>query len=205
MKSLKVTAAALCLSLASAGASAALISTDLNNAADGLLTLDTDTGLEWLDLTETFNMSIGQVQPLLNSGASLSSFRLAEVSEVHTLMSNAGLPVSTTTGTISSAAADLGAANALTALLGETVGAHYGSRYNGVRGHLLDNGVDRVVGAYTISGTRLFNDFFAGRPTWPGAGVWLVRSANEVSEPGTMAAFALGLFGLGFARRRKAG
>lgn len=204
MNPLKLTAAALCLSFASAGACAALISNDLNSTADGLLTLDTDTGLEWLDLSETFNMSVADVQPLISSGGSLDSFRLAQATEVHGLMANAGLPISTSTGTISYSAADLGAADVLTALLGETVGRHYGASYRGARGHLLDNGADRVVGYYTINDNRLFNDYFANNSEWPGAGVWLVRSANAVPEPGTMAALGLALAGLGLTRRRKA-
>jgi len=42
-------------------ANAALIEKDLFAIGDGLVTLDTDTNLEWLDLTQTLNLSHDQI------------------------------------------------------------------------------------------------------------------------------------------------
>lgn len=61
-----------------------LISVDYKNNLDGLATLDTSTGYEWLDLTETDNMSMNQVESLLSS--TFSGWRLATSDEVSQLM-----------------------------------------------------------------------------------------------------------------------
>ncbi len=194
---------ALGLVLASGASQAALVSVDWMAAGDGLLTRDTASNLEWLDLTQTYNQTVAAVLPQTALGGTFAGFRLGLVEEVHDLMVAAGLPVSTTTGTISTSAIDLAAANGLTALLGETVGAHFGSAYVGSRGHLNDGGSDRVVGFYTIGGSSLFNDYFSGSPTWPGAGVWLVRDANDVPEPASLALLGLGMAGLVASRRKQ--
>jgi hypothetical protein len=54
----KITLIALLISATSAHAE--LVATDWKNTGDGLATLDTATGIEWLDLTQTDNMSINQ-------------------------------------------------------------------------------------------------------------------------------------------------
>jgi hypothetical protein len=61
-------------------ASADFVSADLYSVGDKLATIDTDTGLEWLKLTATDNMSIRQVATLLETD--YVGFRLAYRSEV---------------------------------------------------------------------------------------------------------------------------
>jgi hypothetical protein len=70
-------------------ANASLSSVDWNNQGDGLLTYDNQTGLAWLDLTVTDNISYNQVQNRLSSD--LSGFRYGTIAEVATLMQHAGI------------------------------------------------------------------------------------------------------------------
>ena len=79
----------LCLSLWHPPAQAALISMDLAEQNDGLLTFDTDTGLEWLDLTETADLSINQV--LAGGFVTVGFFRYVSSDELRTLYLNAGI------------------------------------------------------------------------------------------------------------------
>jgi len=58
---------------------------DLNN-----ITLDSDTNLEWLDVTETRGLSYQQVSSMLGSGQLYEGWRYASVSEFETLVSNFG-------------------------------------------------------------------------------------------------------------------
>jgi hypothetical protein len=75
------------IALASISANAELISTDWKTSGDSLATLDESTGLEWLDLTQTINMSINQAEDLMNS--TFAGWRLPTRSEVTQLMVNA--------------------------------------------------------------------------------------------------------------------
>jgi hypothetical protein len=68
-------------------AQAELVNTDWENAGDNLATLDTETGIEWLDLTQTDGMSINHVESLLNS--TFSGWRLPTSSEVTEMLVNA--------------------------------------------------------------------------------------------------------------------
>ncbi len=48
--------------LVAPAAQAELLEVDLNTPGDALVTRDTDTGLDWLDLTESTNLSFDQVE-----------------------------------------------------------------------------------------------------------------------------------------------
>jgi hypothetical protein len=87
MKLLSTIFAVSTLALASMSASAQLISTDWKNTGDKLATLDESTGIEWLDLTQTDNMSIDTAEGLLSSR--FEGWRLPTRSEVTQLMVNA--------------------------------------------------------------------------------------------------------------------
>jgi hypothetical protein len=204
---MKRTLLSIALAASASLAGASQVAVDWHTAGDGLLTLDTATGLQWLDLSQTYNQTVAAVLPQTAAGMAFDGFRLATASEVHTLMGDAGIPFSTSTGAIGATAADLAAANALTDLLSETVGQHFGSSYHGSRGHLTDAGADLAVGYYTTdNGTGLFNDYFTGFSDWPGAGVWLVRTGDtgRIPEPGTLGLLAAALAGVALARKNKA-
>lgn len=197
---------ALALTGIAASANASLVSVDRLTTGDGQITRDTATNLDWLDLSLTYNQTVASVLPKLAAGQAYDGFHLALESEVHTLMTDGGLPISNSTTNLPASASQLSAASALTALLGDTLNPQYGEPYHGSRGHLTYNGQDLVVGFYkTGSTTSLFNDHFSGYPTWLGAGVWLVRSSpvNAVPEPGSLSLIGLALAGMIAAKRRK--
>ena len=79
------------------GANAALIDLyerDLNNYDDALLTYDSTTGLEWLDLTESGGYSFNSMILELNdSGSAFYGFRHASKAEVLALTVTAGLTI----------------------------------------------------------------------------------------------------------------
>lgn len=85
----------LAAGLISTQANAAFIATDLKDKGDALATLDTETGIEWLDLTLTKGMSINAVLNSIANG-SLKGWRLPTASEVENLM-RASLPTFTFT------------------------------------------------------------------------------------------------------------
>lgn len=77
-----LTAALLTLSFAS---HAELVSTDWKTEGDALATLDTETGIEWMDLSETDGMSINTVLSMTSSGGKFEGWRLPTDDEVLTL------------------------------------------------------------------------------------------------------------------------
>lgn len=80
-------------------ADAFLIERDLFISGDGLITSDTDTGLYWLDLTVTTNLSYNDVLTHIGTGGSLEGFRYATVADLDTLQVSAGLPTGLFTST----------------------------------------------------------------------------------------------------------
>lgn len=108
--------AGLLLGLVPTGASAmTLSSADLFTSGDGLLTRDSATSLEWLDLTATTGLS--RVDVLADVGGWISlGFRLATRAEVDSLWIDLGFPV--TTGSFDPANDPFYAS--FVALLGET-------------------------------------------------------------------------------------
>jgi hypothetical protein len=83
LKSILV-AATLLLSISSVQAN--MVFTDWDTEGDAKSTLDTDTGLEWLRVTETNGMSMDQVTAKL--GTTFAGWRLPTASEVQTYLVN---------------------------------------------------------------------------------------------------------------------
>ena len=79
-------AAILAAGLISTQASAAFVSTDWKTAGDKLATLDTKTGLEWLDLSQTYGRTFNQIVSQLST--TYAGWRLPTESEVSQLMLN---------------------------------------------------------------------------------------------------------------------
>ncbi len=84
--------AVLATSFTSADASY-LSSQDWNTAGDGLLTLDSNTGSLWLDLSVTRGLSYNYVISQLGTGGDFEGFRVATTTEVQHLFADAALPL----------------------------------------------------------------------------------------------------------------
>ena len=76
------------LLLISSQANAALLERDLFTAGDGLLTYDSDTGFEWLDITATVGLSYSEA--LASQYVTSMSFRFANQEELAQLYDDAG-------------------------------------------------------------------------------------------------------------------
>jgi len=77
---------------------ASIVERDLLAAGDGLITQDTDTGLGWLDMTESTNLSVNDV--LGGAGNFLSDgFNYATEAQIRTFWTNAGIPTFNTNAT----------------------------------------------------------------------------------------------------------
>jgi hypothetical protein len=107
---------ALCSFLPARAANAVLIELDLLAPGDGLITRDTNTGQDWLDWTATTGLSVLDILGGSGGWAALG-FRYAVSSEVCSLISTYGEPMTTCPGS-STASGD--AVGALQAFLGIT-------------------------------------------------------------------------------------
>jgi hypothetical protein len=74
----------------STGVNAAIISADWHTAGDNLITQDTVSGLSWLDLTETTNISYNQMLLQVGVGGQFEGWTVASYSDAEELFDNAG-------------------------------------------------------------------------------------------------------------------
>jgi hypothetical protein len=86
MKKITLMLAASLLALASVGVQASFVTTDWKTTGDGLAFVEESTGIEWLSLTQTDNMSISEVQGLLST--TFEGWRLPTQSEVESMYTN---------------------------------------------------------------------------------------------------------------------
>lgn len=193
-------------------ANATLIEADLDAVGDGLLTQDTDTGFEWLDLTETAGHSIRSVVVDDALGFISQGFHLADQLEVDTLFQHAGLSNATQEGM------PVEAVRNYIALLGNMDFSDTVREVN--QGFWLHGSLDeagpiaRTEVHWCPGGAcgriRSSTLLLRGGNTVDFQGVdigtFLVRGmpSNPVPEPSTMLLFGTGVLGLiGYARRRK--
>ena len=191
--------------LAAPAAQAALIEVDLLAGGDGLITRDTATGLDWLDLTPTNGISINAALAL--SVVADHGFQVATIAQVGVLFANAGIASSAAN------AADFVPAQTLMGLVGCTRNCS-GSYFPESKGHAIWTGTtirNALIALNTNSSLGSANT--AGNfPADPyntaessasaSAGTWLVR-ASPVPEPTSALLIASGLMLAGAASRRR--
>ena len=174
---------------------------DLFAAGDGLLTLDSATGLEWLDLTSTKNISPTAI--LGDAGGWIGlGFGLATSAQVSALFLNSAVGVTLTTTLVGPNFT--GATNLLT-LMGQTGGPPTSPRGVGWTAdgpspgnqyqpfYLTSSTPDEGTLTSPDGATTPSADLFVGN--------FLVR-ATAVPEPTTLLLLSMGLAGLVVSRKR---
>ena len=185
------------------------------------ITLDTDTGLEWLDVTLTTNRSYNDIAGQFGSGGDFTGWRHATAGELIEFFGNAGLPAALGEVDPGSFLDD-----EISAFLDLTGKIHDGSttinlpvassdpvfRTNGA---MFDGSEFLPPNIQSTSWAGITDGQFALRVrvhTGEGPGTsqetvlghWLVREAStEVSAPGGLALFVMSLAVFGALRRRR--
>ena len=72
-------------------ARATLVNENWKTPGDNLLTLDTTTGLTWLNLTVTLDLTYNAVAAQLGPGGTYNGFAIANTSQIDTLGADAGI------------------------------------------------------------------------------------------------------------------
>jgi hypothetical protein len=215
MKILKSLLAGYCLAIAALGLTATTAKAVLID--NGSTTLDTVTGLEWLDVTATIGQSYNDIIGGFG-GYIASGYRYANITDMCSLFGSLGDAVpgclaqtgaveaisATSSGTLVNLLGDTFLANG-PSFFGVTCGVYddgnagdgsVGSgaiKANGFNGNCQQAAVGNTVAAFAnnVSVNNSGNGFI---------GSYLVRDTN-IPEPGAMALFGLGVIGAGFARR----
>jgi len=89
---MKICMTILLMAATIAPAHAAFVSTDWNASGDGLITRDTTTSLDWLDLTATAGLSYNFVASQFGVGGAYESWRYASDTEATSLLTEFGFP-----------------------------------------------------------------------------------------------------------------
>ncbi|GFO53511.1 hypothetical protein GMSM_05180 [Geomonas sp. Red276] len=228
MRKFMVILALVIVGLMTTHASASLISADDPRFGVGSCTLDTGTGLEWLDLTQTFGKSMDSINADSGVGGTFYGWRYATADELQTFYTNAGLYSSP------GLSSNLFYAEwNLMGLIGFAPGysnetAYYGSRYvwgitgtpvppqtglpaGRLIGSALYAAADYPVGTgfmrtYVNIGANVDDVTFRSTDTWSAEGSFLVRDdPSPVPEPSTLVLLTAGLAAAMWCRRRKRG
>ena len=183
---------------------------------DPTLTLDEETGLQWLDLTETDNLSYDFVVSQLGLGGQFEGFRYATTAEVSTLYDHAGL----VQGFNIAEGVNDAAINDLLALLGTTQDDNSTTGSIGFTGDsiVVDGNVRQLVGRFEINydpdkfaiDPLITSEVVVGSTDLPGVSRDPSKTGNDfgsflvaVPVPSAVWLFGSGLLGLvGIARRR---
>ena len=117
-------------------AKAVSIVRDWQMPGDGLLTLDTATGLQWLDVTVTQGLAWDVVTSELEVGGRFAGFRRPTEAEIATFWADAGIPNVATDGSFNATVANFEPVKSLQQLWGNTGQFPFGPpRGNGYLDH----------------------------------------------------------------------
>jgi hypothetical protein len=187
-------------------ASADIVNSDWLEEGDGLTFTNVTTGMVFLDLSETFDMSINDVEALLDTtfeGFSIATGEQAAAALSSMLEDSVGY--STTMGTT------------YTSLynryeLADITGAHIGAGGPFIYGIAVDEDISMygVYASSTYTSTVYNNNVYNENYSFFSHGVWLVRDSSVTDAPTSftdlpapLAFFGLALLGLGAIRRKK--
>lgn len=170
----------------------------LMSHGDGSLTVDTATGMHWLDIDHSTNLSYKEMRIEMLSGGLFDGFRYATREEVQALFLNSGI-----VDINASSAGNVQPALDLMALLGFTSSSRGINEIFGLTGTTHSGGVGSGMLDHFYSGGEAFYDASVAGPTYGmdyksnSIGSWLVTTA-EVPLPPALLLFssALALSGL---------
>jgi len=196
----------------------------------GTYLTDTDTGLDWLDVTASQGRTYKDVSNQFGTGGDFEGWEYATGNQFNTLVSNyVGLatPIATTEKFIHAE----GAIDGLVSLLGSTLDKVYldlyGVTYDEKKGYVEGEGLDYTagiiidtfyvgpvskayqvamiwdydIGLLTSDYTKTYNSNIPDYAYNAGWGSYLVRATSMVPTPATLPLLALGLLGLLIRRR----
>ncbi len=195
IKSISLAATALVLS---SGVNAAIISADWRTAGDNLITQDTVSGLLWLELTETTNISYNQMLLEVGVGGQFEGWTIASYSDAEELFDNAG-------GDGNYPSVQPALASNLLPLWGVTWSTRDTTWFNVSDISATDPGTATSGITFALNGSMNYLANLAGvNSVFPGVGTALYR-VSAVPVPAAVWLFGSGLLGLvGVARRKKA-
>ncbi|MDH5571631.1 MAG: hypothetical protein OEY89_07690 [Gammaproteobacteria bacterium] len=206
--SLKIVQTMFLLAIFTLPAQATLIERDWSMPSDAALTYDSATGLEWLDITLTANLSYNEVTAELGAGGAYEGFEFASQQQVLSLFFAAGLPEE-----IPNVPEFLGGGPEIQSLLnlwGVTWDLGTGDRTE----FLTSNTNGLVSGEHwagrmfwlEVGDTGVTSEYMARSDDYKNLtiGSALVRTASPVPVPAALWLFASGLLGLvGITRHRR--
>ena len=199
------------LAFVTSTANASLIQTDLYSTGDGLLTYDSESGLEWLDISETYLLFGRQVMSRISDGGIWEGFHHASRDEVNDFWENAGVPF---TGgpapllydPVRNLVSLMGSINGLRGLTSTRGGSIFSG---GLSGASLSTEChfDIFEGGSVCTGSAKLNSYFINdylNTASSDGGTWLARTAIVVPIPASIWFFVSGIiscFGFSINRR----
>lgn len=180
----------------------------------GAITFDSATGLSWLDLTKSTDLSFNYVTSQLVLGGQFYGFRYATNSEISTLWVDAGINISkVTNGHLFPDPANIAPIVALQNLIGVTISSTSQNTSQGISGTIFSGPYPNLLPFIISDGMTAPMCCEENLPSWnggvhnPGVGSWLVVGApstepTSVPEPGTLGLLGFAIAGLGFTNRK---